>query len=137
MEACADLKQRADAAAGADLAGCRGCDPGEKLQKGALAGSVAADDADDVALFNLEVDVLEGPDVVAAALDAAVVGFSDAEVRVFLAADVDCPPAVQVVAERPCAHQSQPVLLADIFKFYCCCHIRITSVLAMHEKHGL
>ena len=61
VEAGADLQQAADAAAELDLAGRRLGDPREDLQQRALAGAVAADDADDLARLDLEVDVLAGP----------------------------------------------------------------------------
>ena len=62
MEAGADLQQRADAAVELGAAGGRLRDPREDLQQGALAGAVAADDADDLAALDLEGDVLEGPE---------------------------------------------------------------------------
>ena len=54
VEAGADLKQGGYAASIAYMAGAGGCDMAEELEEGTLAGAVLADDADDVALLNLE-----------------------------------------------------------------------------------
>ena len=64
VEAGADFEQRGDAALDLDLAGGRGGDAGEDFQQGRFPRPVAADDAEDLALFDLEVDVLERPGVV-------------------------------------------------------------------------
>src|SRR5690606_3665565 len=58
MEAGADLEERADAAADLGAAVGRLRDTSEDLEQGGLAGAVAADDANDLALLDLEVDVL-------------------------------------------------------------------------------
>ena len=62
MEAGADLQEGTDPTAHDDLALGRVGDPGEDLEEGALAGAVPADDAEDFAAFDLEVNVLEGPE---------------------------------------------------------------------------
>ena len=62
MEAGADLEEGADPALEVDLAFGGGGDAREDLQEGALAGAVPADDAHDLALLDLEVDVLERPE---------------------------------------------------------------------------
>jgi len=67
VEAGADLKEGADAAVGFDGAGGGAGDLGEELEEGGFAGSVLADDADDIALLDFEVDVAKGPDVVGGA----------------------------------------------------------------------
>ena len=122
MEACADLQKGADAAAGTDLT-CGGAgDLAEELEQRALAGTVAADDADDIALLDLEADVLQGPYIVARALDGTVVGVADAEIGVFFMSYVDRPPAVEVVAECLGGDKAEAVLLAYIIKFYGCWH---------------
>ena len=51
MEAGADLQQAADAPADLDLAGGGGGDAREDLEPGALAGAVAADDADEAVTY--------------------------------------------------------------------------------------
>ena len=79
--------------------------------------AVTPDDSHDVALFHLEVDVLEGPHVFACALVRAVVHFAHLEVGVLAAQHLGLPEPVQVVAERSCAHEPQAVLLADVLKF--------------------
>ena len=62
VEAGADLQQAGDPAADDGPAGGRFGDAAEDLQQRALARPVAADDADDLALVDLERDVLEGPE---------------------------------------------------------------------------
>ena len=95
-----------------------GSDVAEELQQGALAGSVLADDADDVALLDLERDVIQGPDIVAVALGRAVVDLADLLIGVLTAEDGGLPPAVEVVLETACADKAEAVLLADAVKFY-------------------
>ena len=104
MEAGAHLEEARDAALGADdsRGGCSHA--AEQLEEGALAGAVPADNAHDIALFYLEVDVLEGPHVVAVALVRAVVSFAHLEVGVIAAQYLGLPEPVQVVTERPGAH---------------------------------
>lgn len=63
MESSADLEQAGDAAMDLDAAGRRFGDPAQDLEQGRLAGAVAADDADAVTLFDLEIDVLERPEL--------------------------------------------------------------------------
>ena len=104
VEAGAHFEEARDAALGADCAGGGGGHAAEQLEEGALAGAVAADDAHDVALFHLEVDVFECPHVVAVALVRAVVRFAHLEVGVIAAQNLGLPEPVQVVAERPGAH---------------------------------
>ena len=104
MEARAHLEEARDAALGSDDSGGGSGHAAEQLEEGALAGAVAADDAHDVALFHLEVDVLEGPHVVAVAFVRAVVRFAHLEVGVIAAQYLGLPEPVQVVAERSGAH---------------------------------
>ena len=119
MEAGADFEEGGDAASVADVACGWGGDMAEELEEGGLAGAVLADDADDVALLDLEVDVLECPYVVAVALGGAVVGLADLEVWVFLAEDGGLPPAVEVVGEGAGADAPEAVHLTDVLEFYC------------------
>ena len=94
----------------------------EELQQGALASTVLADDADDIALLDLERDVLQGPDIVAGALGRAVVDLADFQIGVLTAEDGGLPPAVEVVLEGSGADKAEAVLLADIFKKYRVAH---------------
>src|SRR5262249_2476358 len=73
MEAGAHLEQAADAAMDLGAARRRRRDAREDLQQGALAGAVAADDADRLAARDLEAHVAQRPQflVVAAAERAA------------------------------------------------------------------
>ncbi len=64
VEAGADFQQAADAAVEFDVAGRGLGDAGKDLEQRALARAVSADDADDFALFDLEADVLQGPEAV-------------------------------------------------------------------------
>ena len=99
MEAGADFEQGADTAMGTNSASGRTCDAGEEFEEGGFTGTVLTDDADDVALFDLEVDVAEGPDVLGGALRGTVVGLADLEVRVFLAEDVGNPKSSYVMRQ--------------------------------------
>ena len=104
VESGAHFEEACDAALGADDAGGGGGYAAEQLEECALAGAIPADDAYDVALFHLEVDVFECPHVVAVALVRAVVRFAHLEVGVIAAQHLGLPEPVQVVAERPSAH---------------------------------
>ena len=63
MKAGADLKQRRDAAADADLAAGRLGDAAQDLEQRALPRPVAADDAENLARLDGEGDVLERPEL--------------------------------------------------------------------------
>src|SRR5271155_2083581 len=62
MKAGADLEQARDTAAQGDPPGGRFCDAAQNLQKGALAGSVAADDAENLAFPDLKIDIPKRPE---------------------------------------------------------------------------
>ena len=62
MKTGADLEQARDAAAQHDAALRRLGDAAEDLEQRALAGTVAADDADDLAPLDLEAHILERPE---------------------------------------------------------------------------
>ena len=66
MKAGADFEKAADASVKLDLARGRVGDLREDLQEGAFAGAVAADDADDFAFLNVEGDVAQSPERLAA-----------------------------------------------------------------------
>lgn len=119
VEAGADLKQGGNAATGLDAASGRGGDTGEELQQRGFAGTILADDANDVALLDLEVDVLQCPDILALTLMGAVVSLTNLQVGIFTAEYVHGPPAVQVMADGAGGDQPQAVLLSYILKFYC------------------
>ena len=104
VESGAHFEEARDAAPCADGAGGGGGHAAQQLEECALAGAVPADDAHDVALFHLEVDVLQCPHVFACALVRAVVHFAHLEVGVLAAQHLGLPEPVQVVAERPGAH---------------------------------
>ena len=123
MEAGADLEEGADTSVGTDSAGRRACDAGKELQEGRFSGAVLADDANDVALLDLEVDIAQRPDVLGVALGGTVVGLADLEIWVLFAEDVGDPEAADVVAQGLSGDQAQAVLLGDVFKFNCCTHI--------------
>ena len=123
MEARTDLQEASDPAPRADSTDGRACDFAEEFQQGTLAGAVLADDAYDVALLDLEVDIAERPDIVGVGFLGAVVDRADLEVRVLLAQDGGLPPAVEIVADGACGHEAQAVLFADVVEFDCCCHM--------------
>ena len=104
VESGAHFEEARDAAPCADGAGGGGGHAAQQLEERALAGAVPADDSHDVALFHLEVDVLQCPHVFACALVRAVVDFAHLEVGVLAAQHLGLPEPVQVVAERPGAH---------------------------------
>ena len=104
VEPGAHFEEARDAAPCADGAGGGGGHTAQQLEERALAGAVTPDDSHDVALFYLEVDVLEGPHVFACALVRAVVDFAHLEVGVLAAQHLGLPKPVQVVAECPGAH---------------------------------
>lgn len=95
----------------------------EELQQGALASTVLTDDADDVALLDLERDVLQCPDIITVALGGTVIDLTNLEIGVFLAEDAGLEPAVEVVLQGACADETEAVLLADGVKNYCGIHI--------------
>jgi hypothetical protein len=63
-EAGAELKQRGDPAAGLHRAGGRAKGAADHLQQRRFAAAVATDDADRFAFFDLERDILQGPEFV-------------------------------------------------------------------------
>jgi len=107
MEAGADLQQAADAALDLDLAAGGGDDAREGLEHGAFAGAVAADNAEDLALADLEADVAQGPQLAADAV--AVVGVADLEQRVGPAARLR-PPTVEVFAQGAAADGAETLV---------------------------
>ena len=105
-----------------DGTGGGACDAGEELEEGGFTGTVLADDADDVALLDLEVDVAQRPDVVGVALRSTVVGLADLEIRVLFAEDVGDPEAADVVAQGLGGDQAEAILFGYVVEFYCCTH---------------
>ena len=125
VKACTDLQEAGDAAPCTDSAHRRACDLTEEFEQGTLASAVLADDADYVALLDLEVDIAERPDVVGVGFRGAVVDRADLEVGILAAEDGGLPPAVEVVADSACGHEAQAVLFAYVVEFDCCCHMFI------------
>ena len=123
MKTRADFQQGANTTVGTDSAGSRTGYSGKEFQEGRFAGTVLTDDADDVALLDLEVDVAERPDVVGVAFGGTIVGLADLEVGVLFAEDVGDPEAADVVAQGLGGYQAEAVLLGYVVKFYCCTHI--------------
>ena len=131
MEAGADFEERGDAASGPDGAGGGRSDAREELQERRLAGTIAADDADHIALLNLEVDVLERPDAFARALARAIVGLSNLQVWIFTAKNFRLPKAIEVVANRPRRNEAEAVLLGNVIEFDSChsfSHVEVEKV---------
>ena len=94
-----------------DLAGGGRGDAGEDLEQGALAGAVAADDAEDLALLDLEGDVLEGPDV---SVTVVVVFLADLQGGIGFAPELG-PGTVEVVPQGSRAHRAKTVVLREVF----------------------
>ena len=63
VEPAAQFQQGGDASADFDRAGRRAEGPGNDLQQGALAAPVASDDADALALGDVERDAAQGPEL--------------------------------------------------------------------------
>ena len=97
MEACADFEEGANTTMGTDSAGGGAGDAGEEFKKCRFAGTVLADDTDDIALLDLEVDIAKRPDVVRVTLRGTVVGLADFEIRVLFAEDVGDPKSSYVM----------------------------------------
>ena len=62
MEASADFQEAADASVNFGVAFGGAGDAGENFQQRAFARAVASDEADDFALADIEIDILERPD---------------------------------------------------------------------------
>ena len=139
METCADLEEGTNSTMGSNRAGRRTGDAAQQFQKGRFAGAVLADDTNDVALLDLEVDVAERPDVVRGALRGTIVGLADLEIRVLLAEDVGDPEAADIVGQGLGGDQAEAVLLGYVVKFYCCTHIFVLKfyVFKSKEKYGI
>jgi len=119
MEAGADLQERTDTTVSTDSASGGAGDAGEEFEQSRFAGAVLTDDADDIALLDLEIDVAERPDVLGVAFGGTVVGLADLEIRVLLAEDVGDPEAADIVGQGLGGDQAEAVLLGYVIKFYC------------------
>ena len=73
MKTRADFQERAYTAVGTDSAGRRAGDTAQQFKKCRFAGTVLTDDADDIALLDLEVDIAERPDVVGVAFGGSII----------------------------------------------------------------
>src|SRR5882762_3733352 len=71
METCSDLKQAAHSPVNLGKTGCRACDPREDLEQRGLASSIATYQANDLTFLNVEGNVAERPELLAAAMLAA------------------------------------------------------------------
>ena len=137
MKARTYLQQTGDATSCADSAHSGARDLAEELEERTLASAVLADDADDVALLDLEVDIAECPYIVGVGFGSAVVDRADLEVGVLAAEDGGLPPAVEVVAEGACGHEAQAVLFAYVVEFDCCCHMLVYFLYIKSKTHQL
>ena len=97
MEAGADFEEGTNTAMSTDSAGRRTGDAAQEFQEGRFAGAVLADDADYIALLDLEVDIAERPYVLGVALRGTVVSLADLEIRVLFAEDVGDPEAADIM----------------------------------------
>ena len=79
MEAGAHLQQRAHPPVDLGFALGRLGDPGQDLQQRALAGPVAADHAQHLAIMNIEIDVLQRPETVIGLLFRQVIFLASME----------------------------------------------------------
>ena len=131
METCADLQKRAYTTMGTDSAGRRTGDAGKEFQEGRFAGAVLADDADDVALLDLEVDIAQRPYVLGVTFGGAVVGFAYLKIGIFFASNAGKPPAADVVGQGLGRDQAEAVLFGYVIEFYCCCHSFINFLFCL------
>ena len=106
METGSDFQEGADTAAGTDTAHGRARHFGQKFQERALPRPIFADDADHIALLNLEVYVPESPDILTAAGFCPVIGFADLQIRVLFLEDGCLPPPVEVMGQRLGGYQT-------------------------------
>lgn len=137
VKARTDFQEGTNTAMGTDSAGSRTGDAGEEFQEGRFASTVLADDADDIALLDIEGDIAERPDVLGVALAGAVVGLADLEIRVLFAEDVGDPEAADIVAQGLGRDQAEAVLLGYVVKFYCCTHSFINFLFSfVNQKRG-
>ena len=112
VEAGADLQQAADAAFDLDHAAGGGGHPGEDLEQGAFAGTVAPDDPQGFTLLDSEGDVIQRQDRFADALEAVLL--ADLGVGVGLMAQAG-PPAVEVAGEGAGADHAEVVTFGQVF----------------------
>ena len=97
METRSDLEERTDTSVCPYGSGSGTRDTAQQFQQCRFAGTVLADDADDVALLHLEIDVTESPDVFGVTLRSTVIGFADLEIGILFAEDVGYPEAADIV----------------------------------------
>ena len=74
MKSSSDFEQAGDPPLDLGTALARFCDAGEYLQERALACTVAADDTDNLATLDFEVDVLERPELLGFSPPATIAG---------------------------------------------------------------
>lgn len=112
MKAGAHFQQAADAPFHLyHPAGRRG-DPRENFEQRALAGAVAPDNAQRLALRHAEGDIVQRQDRLTGEVEG--VFLPDARVRVWLPAGAR-PPALQVAGEAAGANNAQLVALGEMF----------------------
>ena len=102
VKARTNLQHGGNPAVDADFALGRGGDPAQEFQHGALAGAVAADDAQGFSLVNRQVDAVEGHEGPA----GQTLIRADHGIGVFLAPDPG-PPALQIRRQRTAADLAQ------------------------------
>ena len=112
VEASADLEQAGDAPLHLDPSARRGGDAAQDLEQRALAGAVAPDHAEHLALLDFERHVAQRPDRLTGAV--AVVALADSEQRVGLAAQPS-PPQAQVVGQRAGADLTELIGFGEVF----------------------
>ena len=123
MEAGADLQEGGDTSARLDSTDRGAGDLAEQLEECGFAGAILADNAHNIPLFDLEVNVPQRPDIIRSGLGRPVIDIANLQIGVLLAKDTGDPPAVDIMRESAGTDKTQSILLADMIKFYSCCHI--------------
>ena len=99
MEARTNLQQRANTPTGTDFASSWCGDLAQKFQQGALACAVLADNAHHIALFDLEINVLQSPYIIALAFGTTIICLANLQIRIFHPTYVDGPPTFHVMGQ--------------------------------------
>ena len=120
METGSDFQKSANSAAGTDGSDSRSRHLGQQLQERALSGAVLADDAHDIPLLNLEINIPKRPDIFTAAGFRTVIGLPDLQIGIFFLQDGHLPPSIDVMRKRPSGYQAQSILFSYVIELNCC-----------------
>ena len=94
---------------------CRCGDAGENLKHGGLAGAVTAHDTNDIAFFDLEVHILERPEIIRRG--HAVGGFLKYRGMRIRAPELARDPTLDLVNQHLAIDHAQAVFFGEVFDF--------------------